>query len=331
MSQIGIVVPVYNTQAILPRCVDSILAQTFSDFQLVLVNDGSRDDSGKICDSYAERDSRIHVIHQKNAGVGAARNAGLDWLFENSQCQWICFVDSDDWIHPAMLQALIDAARHFGTQISACGYLETETEPLPEPPGDLTPQLWNIAAFYQEQYILATVPWGKLYARSCFASARYPVGTYFDDEYVTYRLLFAQETIPVVTAQLYAYYCNPEGLTKRSWNPRRLEVWDAYEQQIAFFRQRDDDVMMKHRYRAYLENCCHQYNSAVESSNAAELKKEIRRIKKRTRSLIRRAWKAGCIDFWIDFDMLYRFYPLLTRLHRPVLEWKVRQERKKQK
>lgn len=328
MAQVGVVVPIYNTEAILPRCVDSILAQTFSDFQLVLVNDGSRDGSGAVCDAYAAKDSRVHVIHQENAGVGTARNTGLEWLLANSDCQWICFVDSDDWTHPEMLKALVDAAQRYNVQISACGYLETENGTLPELSGEPQAELWKIPEFYRKQYILATVPWGKLYARSCFASIRYPVGTYFDDEYVTYRLLFLQEEIPVVPAQLYAYYCNPEGLTKRPWNPRRLEVWDAYEQQIAFFRQRGDTEMLRFRYRAYLDNSYDQYRWALETSKTMDLKKEIRYIRRKMRSLIRRVWKLGYIEFWYDFDMLYRFYPVLTLLYRRILEWKVRRERR---
>lgn len=102
--KISVIVPVYNVVQYLPRCIDSILAQTFTDFELLLVDDGSPDNSGKICDEYAEKDSRIHVFHKENGGVSSARNAGLE-LAMGIYC---CFVDSDDWLTPTYLQNFID-------------------------------------------------------------------------------------------------------------------------------------------------------------------------------------------------------------------------------
>ena len=98
MAVISVITPIYNTEKLLGRCVDSILNQTFRDFALILVDDGSTDGSGRLCDELAARDSRIVVLHQKNSGVGAARNRGLDWVFANSDSRWISFVDSDDYI-----------------------------------------------------------------------------------------------------------------------------------------------------------------------------------------------------------------------------------------
>lgn len=324
MAEISVIVPLYNTEKLLPRCLDSILSQTFSDFEIVLVDDGSTDGSGALCDRYAEKDSRIHVIHQSNSGVGVARNTGLDWVMTESDSRWLCFVDSDDWVHPKLLEVLLRTARESGSDISACGYLETGNGVLEVSEDQWQAQCWEVADFYQQQYILATVPWGKLYAKNCYKDIRYPVGTYFDDEFVTYRLLFTQKTIPVVPAALYAYYINPKGITKSPWVFKRLDAWKAYEEQIAFFQQRGDVRMLHFRYRHYLENTCAQLTAAQEAPNAAELTKEIRYIRKSLRSLIRRAWKAGCIEFWIDFDMLYDSYPILTKLYRLLLELRSR-------
>jgi glycosyltransferase involved in cell wall biosynthesis len=103
---VSIVVPVYNTAEYLPACLDSILAQSFTDFELILVDDGSTDDSLRICEAYAFRDSRIRVFHQQNAGVSAARNFGV----EQAQGDWLCYVDSDDVVLPAYLQDMLEAA-----------------------------------------------------------------------------------------------------------------------------------------------------------------------------------------------------------------------------
>lgn len=328
MALISVIVPLYNVEAFLSRCVDSILAQTFADFDVILVDDGSTDGSGAICDAYAAQDSRVHVIHQKNSGVGVARNTGLDWVMTESDSHWITFVDSDDWIHPEMLKMLLDTAVAYNTKFSVCGFQETDGDPLTFAGEQTQTEVWKASDFYQNQLILATVPWGKLYAKSCFEALRYPVGTYYDDEFVTYRILFMEEAFPVISAPLYAYFYNPAGITKKAWIPKRLDAWKAYEQQLAYFRERGMADMVKFRLRGYLENAMVNLRAAEE--NPEKYAKEIKFIEKRMRSVIRRAWKADCIQFWVDFDMLHRFYPLLTLIYRRVLEWKVRRERRKQ-
>lgn len=117
MPELSIIVPVYKVEKYLPRCIDSILAQTFGDFELVLIDDGSPDGCGRICDEYARKDKRIVVIHQKNMGVSAARNAGLDI----ARGRYIGFVDSDDWIEPQMYEVMMDAIRENGADMAVCG------------------------------------------------------------------------------------------------------------------------------------------------------------------------------------------------------------------
>ena len=324
MALISVISPVYNTEKLLPRCLDSILVQTFQDFELILVNDGSQDDSGKICEAYAAADSRIHVIHQENSGVSAARNAALDWVMENSDSQWILFVDSDDWVHPQILETLLQLAQEYKAKVSACGFLETSDGTLLVSPEQMVPEVWDSKAFYYKQPVLGTVPWGKLYARDCFDTIRYPVGMYFDDEFVTYRILLAQKQVPMVSAPMYGYYMNPEGLTKRPWIARRLDVWKAYEEQILFFEQFGDEQLLRFRYREYIDNSYAQLLAAQNASNGDQLTKEIRYIKKCMRNLFRRAGKKGYVEFWMDYDMLYACAPIRTKLYRVWLELKKR-------
>ena len=322
MALVSIITPVYNTEKLLPRCLNSILSQTFSDFELILVNDGSKDGSGALCEAYAARDSRIHVIHQENSGVSVARNTALDWVNVNSDSRWILFVDSDDWVHPQILETLLQLNRTYGTKVSASGYLETADGALTVSPEQLVPELWDARDFYYQQDVLGTVPWGKLYARECFAEIRYPAGMYFDDEFVTYRIVLAQKQIPMVTAPMYGYYINPEGLTKRPWIGRRLDVWKAYEQQIQFFETFGDERLLRRRYREYIDNSYAQLLAAQSAPNAAQLTKEIRFIKKSMRALFRRASRKGYVEFWMDYDMLYACAPIRTKLYRILLELK---------
>lgn len=312
MAQVSIIIPVYNSEAFLHKCVDSILAQSFADFELLLVNDGSTDGSGKICDAYAAKDSRVRVIHQENQGQSVARNRAM----EQMQGNWVMFVDSDDWMHPKTVEVLYNAVLEQGLRVSVCGYEDTTGENPAVLPEQLKTQLWTPKDFYMQRFINATVCWGKLYHRDCFEGIRFPVGKYIDDEYFTYRILFAQETLAVIPAPLYAYFVNPNSLTKRAWNPKRLDAWNAYEEQLAFFEKLGDEELLKFRYRSYLENAQANLNAAESSPNAGELEETIRGMKKHIRGVIRRAWKRGCMEFWIDFDLLYRFYPIMTKAYR---------------
>ena len=119
-SLISIIVPVYNSEKTLNRCIDSILGQTYRNFELLLINDGSLDCSGEICDEYAQQDSRVKVFHKENGGVSSARNLGLD----NARGEWIVFVDSDDWVDEEYLSSLYDAAISLGCSIVACDFVE---------------------------------------------------------------------------------------------------------------------------------------------------------------------------------------------------------------
>ena len=233
MPKISVIVAVYKMPEYLPRCIVGILGQTFRDLELILVDDGSLDHCGSICDDYAARDSRVHVIHKENAGVCVARNTGLDWVYAHSDSEWIFFHDNDDWIHPETLERLYRAAQEQNTRISICGYEMTDGEDPVVEPEQLVPVLWAPKKFYLEHFVNATVCWGKLYHRTVFEGKRYPPGKYIEDEYLTYLLLFAQEHISVISAPLYAYYFNSAGISKKAWVPKRLDAWEAYEQQIA--------------------------------------------------------------------------------------------------
>ena len=166
MPKISVIVPVYNVEAYLKRCVDSILAQTYTDFELILVDDGSPDNCPAMCDEYALQDRRVKVIHQQNGGLSAARNAGIDWGFQNSNSEWFSFVDSDDCVHPKYLEALLNAA--IGS------YVEF-TEDVPAIEIVAEPQIRNTEDFFIEKHVNAIIACGKLYRRKCFEEIRYPV------------------------------------------------------------------------------------------------------------------------------------------------------------
>lgn len=303
MPQISVIVPVYKVEPYLDRCVKSVLNQTFSDFELILVDDGSPDACPRLCDEWATKDNRIQVIHKENGGLSDARNVG----FDASAGEWITFVDSDDYIHPQTLEALYQAVTEHNVNVSICSFVRTKGEPL-----ELTlapaAKLWSAEDFYREQNDPATVAWGKLYHRSVVLP--YPKGKLHEDEFVTYRILFGCEKIAVVDAPLYGYYQNPDGIIRSTWSARRIDVLLAYEEQIAFFTRLGKTGLRRLRIQESMKNVLEQLRlvAALEKPDPESVKT----LEKWGRKILWVYRKdkvfAGEKDMWI----YKRFYPRLT-------------------
>ena len=303
MPNISVIVPVYKVEAFLHRCVDSILAQTYRDFELILVDDGSPDNCGTICDGYAEKDSRIHVIHQRNGGLSAARNTGIDYVFESSNSQWLAFVDSDDWVHPEYLQQLYRAVEQTGCQISACGFYKTAGEPLPDD-GDGRIQVMGAEDYYcgTVHEGITAVAWNKLYHRSLFRKLRYPVGKLHEDEFTTYRAMFAAERIAVTPVRLYGYYQNPNGIMNAQWSPKRMHMLEAFDLQIQYAHDRNYPRLLRKALEASIYSTHDQVGKAPKV-----FRKELRH---RLRKLLKLARKLNCGMGYSRFHWAYEMaYP----------------------
>ena len=221
MAAISVIVPIYKVEAFLHRCVDSILAQTFADFDLVLVDDGSPDSCGDICEEYARKDGRIHVIHQKNGGLSAARNTGIDWAQTNSGSQWLAFVDSDDWIEPDMYEKMMALMEKYSVRLVCAGRWDVSSETGEKTLGLCPPKEEVISGeelvrriFHWEN--IDSAAWDKLYHRSLFASARYPLGVICEDVPTTYRIALDAGQAAMLPCPVYNYYHRPGSITSSS-------------------------------------------------------------------------------------------------------------------
>lgn len=313
MPKISVIVPVYKVEQYIHRCIDSILNQTFADFELILVDDGSPDNCGKICDEYARKDCRIHVIHKKNGGLSDARNAGIEWTFSNSDSEWIVFIDSDDWIHPVMLEKLYEANISNKTAISSCGFERTTGE---EPEIDINEIKTYISTpekFYLESNVNATIACAKLYKKDCFASIRYPVGKLHEDEFTTYKILFEYDAISIVDAPLYMYFQNENGIMLSQWNPKRLDAIDAYKEQLQFFKNKKLSVIENNQATAlltYISKCI----SIISKTNITTIKKlKIRRtLKHEFRLLLKNYSSFSLTNSQLEWHM-GRVFPIKTK------------------
>lgn len=237
MACISIIVPIFKVEAYLEKCIDSILCQTFQDFDLILVDDGSPDRCGEICDAYALKDPRVTVIHLENSGVSAARNAGIDWAMTHSESQWLHFVDSDDWVHPQILEKLLKANQELGTQISICDFRSTSDREAELIVTDMPATLILPDQYFLTYKDVANVVWGKLFNKELFQDMRFPVNKVGEDMYVTPFLMFNQEHVSMIPESYYAYYTSPNSITRSDWSPKRMEAVEGYEIILKLFYQ----------------------------------------------------------------------------------------------
>ena len=201
---LSIIVPVYDVERYLPKCMDSILAQTFTDFELILVDDGSPDNCPALCDAAAAKDARIRVIHQKNGGLSAARNAGLD----AARGAWIGFVDSDDYIAPEMYEALYHAVQSTGADLALCDYAEVDETGAPCQSMHIRLEKKDFTGrdLLKNATDSTIQPaWNKLYRRDVFAQLRYPEGKLNEDLFLIPEICLNTQKAVVVPRALYYY------------------------------------------------------------------------------------------------------------------------------
>ncbi len=243
---VSVIIPVYNVAKLLERCVNSVLAQTYQNLEIILVDDGSTDMSGKFCDVFKKKDSRVRVVHQENRGLSGARNTGLDLATGD----FVTFVDSDDSISNDLVELLVDLCRQYETKLSICGFAEfsansetfpnleqrqrlaraavSKTTSWPSPPPNLEDSaLMSTTACLVEMLCergFSMSAWGKLYARELFLDARFPEGKLYEDVGTTYRLVLQCPTVAISPAQKYNYYLTTNSLSRSTFSRRNLDL-----------------------------------------------------------------------------------------------------------
>ncbi len=245
-TEISVIVPVYRVEKYLPACIDSILNQTFTDFELILVDDGSPDRCPEICDETAKRDARVRVIHQANQGLSAARNAGI----EAARGAWLSFVDSDDFLAPDFLETLHDAAvRAGGADCALCGVQLTDEagekigQPLSVADGVRTGRsiLETLCRAPEITYLVA---WNKLYRRDVFQTLRYPVGMQNEDTYLAAELFDTVQTVICVSKPMYFYRQRADSIMHTAVTTRNLDRMWAFEHCFAYFEAHGLEALM---------------------------------------------------------------------------------------
>ena len=265
---ISIVVPVYNVEKYLPYCINSIINQKYKNLEIILVDDGSTDDSGKICDEYLKKDDRIKVIHKKNGGLADARNIGIKY----AKGEYIGFIDSDDCIHPDFYDCLYELLITNSADISECQFMRIDTEYIHKVKEILDDE--NLKIHYKisvdnnieslkklygarlKPYINKVVVWNKLYKKSLFDNITFPVGKLHEDEFTTYKVLYKSNKIVSTSKILHGYMQTKNSIMRKEISPKRVDDnLKAYEEAAVFFREKNNKELECKVLRRYLENC----------------------------------------------------------------------------
>lgn len=231
---ISIIVPVYKVEKYLEKCVNSILEQSYHNLEIILVDDGSPDKCGKICDEYQKKDSRIKVIHKKNGGLSDARNAGIRMALG----QYLGFVDSDDYIAPDMYEHLFSIMKERNADIGVCNACVVSENSLPEFTDDLQPVVFEnnecLKAMICDKLFTVNT-WNKLYKRHVFDEIEFPVGKLYEDLATTYKLIEKANKIVVSKARKYAYVQRDGSIMNQTAFKMKTDKIDIVEEMWIYF------------------------------------------------------------------------------------------------
>ncbi|WP_440321100.1 glycosyltransferase family 2 protein [Laedolimicola sp.] len=320
---ISVIIPVYKVEKYLCRCVDSVLEQTYTNMEIILVDDGSPDNCPVMCDEYARQDSRVKVIHQENAGLSGARNAGIDM----AQGQWLAFVDSDDYLAADFLERLYQACVDTGSSLSVCRWEYVRGETIPEH-GTGETRVYTgremLANLYVPDGAYFVVAWNKLYRKELFEDIRYPLGRIHEDEATTYRIYDKVKKAAYVDRSLYGYFVTPVSIT-RGFNPKRMDWVTAVAERLDFFEQKGYTELMVPGLQALADGSIDIWFGLRDQLPGSEKQQE--EIRTLIREGLRRVKKYG--KFPLRTEIGYRMFLTWPGLYRKLLN-QVKDENGKQ-
>ena len=253
---ISVIVPIYNVEEYVEKCVMSIIAQSYRNLEIVLVDDGSTDNSGDICDAFAKDDSRVKVLHKANGGLSDARNYGID----EANGELLGFVDGDDRIHPRMYEVMQETMRANGADIVTCSF-EQENEPsfLGQNVDDYHVKNMTGSEALCDIETPLVVAWNKLYKRRLFEGLRYPIGRLHEDEFIIHRVFRRCKTVSVIDKPLY-YYTIRKGSIVATMSEKRInDALMAFMDRVTFSNEENWTEVMPSVVTRYCDYCIDRF------------------------------------------------------------------------
>ena len=329
-QKVSVIVPIYKVEPYLKRAVDSILHQTYHNLEIILVDDGSPDQCGRICDDYAKEDNRITVIHKENGGLSDARNAGLD----AAHGEYIVFVDSDDFIAEDYVETLMQCLKKYDADVAMCSYAVTASVELDESifkaSRDETVEVCDrrelLNNLYDANHKDATyfiVSWNKIYKASLWQDVRFPKGRIHEDEATTYKIYDRAQKGVYLHRPLYGYFTAPSSITRDRFNIKRLQWMDALDDRIAYFEDKTAQLNEEAKQETeFLEKqiaCCKRARADASIHYYYPLKEGLpteRKAVKRLKSYVWQEWKETKKPGYLIFSVSASLYRLITNIDR---------------
>lgn len=304
---VSIIVPIYNVEKYLDRCIITIVNQSYKNLEIILVDDGSPDNCSEICDSWAEKDNRIIVIHKENGGLSDARNTGINI----ANGDYLAFIDSDDYVHADYIKVLYELCKKYDSDISVCSnYKVTGIEDYRKsiPIGNDFASKAEDFLFKKKKFYC--VAWGKLYKREIFNDIRYPKGRIHEDVAVVYKVLYNACTIAVTDLKLYYYYVNPESIMRSEYSIKHLDILDNMYDSYKYFINKREEKIAYIVLKDYIDTILSEYKNIYNSEiNSRVLRKQlINKYKAEYKKVI----KESDLDLARRFKYrIYRYCPIL--------------------
>ena len=287
MAEVSIIVPVYQVENYIRQCVDSILAQTFTDFELILVDDGSKDQSGQICDEYAEMDKRVKVIHKENGGLSDARNRGMDQMVGN----YFMFVDSDDYISPTMVECLYKNIVNQNADIAACNFLYYfERDRKKNFSTNIKSEILSgKEVFYnrknERNYGFWTIACNKIYKRELFGKVRFRFGKYHEDEFWANDIYQMDIRVVTVPECLYYYRQRDNSIMGNKNIARNFDIVEALQERINVYLKEEKYSAQAYRVLVYSLEYLEESKRMITNSNE---KNDFIQAERRTKDIVKK-------------------------------------------
>lgn len=284
---ISVIVPVYNVEKYLDRCVKSILSQSFSDFELLLVDDGSPDRCGEMCEEYAKGDSRIKAFHKRNGGLSDARNFGI----EKALGEYLMFVDSDDYIHEQMLETLHRLITENDADLAVCSAMDVFEGKEVTQVREIREFTLNKTESYKYMLRGDGLPsaCNKLYKRQTVGEVRFPVGKLYEDGFFTPQILKRVEKTAVTSRPMYYYFRRADSITTKPFRKGDLDVIEAYDICVRQVRELCPEALpfAEFRYRNAYFNVLDKMLMRDDCKSIPEYKTTVKYLKSHTLDIIR--------------------------------------------
>jgi len=295
---ISVIVPVYNVEQYLERCINSILKQTYSNLEIILVDDGATDSSGDMCDVFAKKDERVKVIHKSNGGLSDARNEGM----KIATGEYVAFIDSDDYVDTHYIEKLYKMCVNNQADIAVCGLCRTSEDNLVGSLSEDVVRYTNKQAMeqmlYQKKFNMTAC--AKLYKKFLLEDILFPTGKLYEDVNTTYKFVNKAENVVYTDDKLYFYYINPNSITQTDFNLRKMDYVVHMQEVLEFIEKEYPDLFTAAKFRYVWANI-HVWVHVPDRKKYIDICTELESNIKKYRSDVLKDRKIGLKNYLIIF------------------------------